>query len=125
MTTHAAAEHSSKTDRPAGAFWRAAALAWVLVVLAVCVHQFQFWKQGRIDTDVLALLPLNEQAPDVSLATQQLSEQMQRQIVVLLGTSQWDETKAAAQTFRYQPRIVEGVAVSVPAVRNTFHYRIK
>lgn len=32
---------------------------------------------------------------------------------------------AAAQTFRYQPRIVEGVAVSVPAVRNTFHYRIK
>lgn len=100
MTMHAAAEHSSKADRPAGAFWRAAAVAWVLVVLAVCVHQFQFWKQGRIDTDVLALLPLNEQAPDVSLATQQLSEQMQRQIVVLLGTSQWDETKAAAQTFR-------------------------
>ena len=62
MTMHAATEHSSKADRPAGAFWRAAALAWVLVVLAVCVHQFQFWKQGRIDTDVLALLPLNEQA---------------------------------------------------------------
>ncbi|WLH33588.1 TonB family protein [Pseudomonas sp. FP2196] len=32
---------------------------------------------------------------------------------------------AAAQTFRYQPRIIDGVAVSVPAVRNTFHYRIK
>lgn len=32
---------------------------------------------------------------------------------------------AAAQTFRYQPRVIEGVAVSVPAVRNTFHYRIK
>ncbi|WP_335945491.1 energy transducer TonB [Pseudomonas sp. G166] len=32
---------------------------------------------------------------------------------------------AAAQTFRYQPRIVEGKAVTVPAVRNTFHYRIK
>lgn len=32
---------------------------------------------------------------------------------------------AAANTFRYQPRIVEGRAVAVPAVRNTFHYRIQ
>jgi protein TonB len=32
---------------------------------------------------------------------------------------------AAANTFRYQPRIIEGKAVAVPAVRNTFHYRIK
>lgn len=31
----------------------------------------------------------------------------------------------AAQTFRYQPRIVDGQAVTVPAVRNTFHYRIE
>ena len=32
---------------------------------------------------------------------------------------------AAANTFRYQPRVVDGKAVAVPAVRNTFHYRIK
>ncbi|WP_106804276.1 energy transducer TonB [Pseudomonas sp. S5D5] len=32
---------------------------------------------------------------------------------------------AAANTFRYQPRIVDGKAVPVPAVRNTFHYRIE
>ena len=32
---------------------------------------------------------------------------------------------AAANTFRYQPRTVDGKAVTVPAVRNTFHYRIK
>jgi protein TonB len=32
---------------------------------------------------------------------------------------------AAANTFRYQPRMVDGKAVAVPAVRNTFHYRIK
>jgi protein TonB len=32
---------------------------------------------------------------------------------------------AAVNTFRYQPRIVDGKAVAVPAVRNTFHYRIK
>jgi len=32
---------------------------------------------------------------------------------------------AAANTFRYQPRTIDGQPVSVPAVRNTFHYRIK
>ncbi len=32
---------------------------------------------------------------------------------------------AAANTFRYQPRVVDGKPVPVPAVRNTFHYRIK
>ncbi|MBX8518276.1 energy transducer TonB [Pseudomonas cichorii] len=30
----------------------------------------------------------------------------------------------AAETFRYQPRIVEGKAVTVSGVKNTFHYRI-
>jgi TonB family protein len=32
---------------------------------------------------------------------------------------------AAARTFRYQPRIVDGQAVSVSNVKNTFHYRIE
>ncbi|GFM65327.1 protein TonB [Pseudomonas cichorii] len=31
----------------------------------------------------------------------------------------------AAETFRYQPRIVEGKAVTVSGVKNTFHYRIR
>ena len=32
---------------------------------------------------------------------------------------------AAATTFRYQPRLVDGQAVTVPGVRNTFHYKIQ
>ncbi|MCW3148003.1 TonB family protein [Stutzerimonas stutzeri] len=32
---------------------------------------------------------------------------------------------AAARTFRYRPRIVDGRAVRVPNVKNTFHYRIE
>lgn len=31
----------------------------------------------------------------------------------------------AAATFRYAPRIVDGQAVTVPGVRNTFHYKIE
>lgn len=94
------AADSGHQERPAGLLWRAAALLWLLLVLAVGAHQWHFWKQGRIDTDVLALLPINERAPDVAQATQQLAEQLQRQVVVLLGTEQWEQTRAAAQTFR-------------------------
>jgi protein TonB len=32
---------------------------------------------------------------------------------------------AAAQSFRYQPRVIEGRAVAVPNVKNTFTYRIE
>jgi predicted exporter len=94
------AAHSGQQERPAGLLWRVAAVLWLLLVLAVGAHQCHFWKQGRIDTDVLALLPINERAPDVVQATQQLAEQIQRQVVVLLGTDQWAQTQAAAQTFR-------------------------
>ena len=31
----------------------------------------------------------------------------------------------AAATFRYQPRLVDGQPVTVPGVRNTFHYKIQ
>ena len=31
----------------------------------------------------------------------------------------------AAESFRYQPRIIDGRAVAVPDVKNTFHYRIQ
>ncbi|MQT28831.1 TonB family protein, partial [Pseudomonas helleri] len=31
----------------------------------------------------------------------------------------------AAATFRYQPRMVDGQAVTVAGVRNTFHYKIE
>lgn len=92
--------HTPVTDAPPGGLWRAAALAWLLVVIAVGVHQWQFWTHDGIDTDVMALLPVNEQAPDVALATEQLVGQMSRQVVVLLGAGEWGDARAAAQLFR-------------------------
>ena len=44
--------HTPVTDAPPGGLWRAAALAWLLVVIAVGVHQWQFWTHDGIDTDV-------------------------------------------------------------------------
>lgn len=87
-------------DAKPGWLWRTAALAWLLVIIAVGVHQWQFWTHDGIDTDVMALLPVNEQAPDVALATEQLVGQMSRQVVVLLGTGDWAQSRAAVQIFR-------------------------
>lgn len=91
---------TSPQDSRAGRLWRMAALAWLLVVVAVGAHQWQFWKHDGIDTDVMALLPVNEQAPDVALATEQLVGQMSRQVVVLLGATEWADARAAVQVLR-------------------------
>lgn len=91
---------TSPQDSRAGRLWRMAALAWLLVVVAVGAHQWQFWKHDGIDTDVMALLPVNEQAPDVALATEQLVGQMSRQVVVLLGATEWADACAAVQVLR-------------------------
>lgn len=87
-------------DAKPGWLWRTAALVWLLVLMAVGMHHWQFWKHGRINTDVMALLPVNEQAPDVIQATEQLVGQISRQVVVLLGTAEWAQSRGAVQGFR-------------------------
>ena len=100
MSTSPSPAHDTRSqDRP-GLLWRAAALAWLLAVLVVAVHQWHFWHGQRMDTDVLALLPVNEQAPEVTRATQQLADQLSRQVTVLLGTPDWAGSRQAAQQFR-------------------------
>ena len=43
--------------------WRIAALLWLVCVLGLAAHQWQFWHSGRLTTDVLALLPQSELTP--------------------------------------------------------------
>ncbi len=78
---------------------RLLAAAWLLVVLAVAWHQAQFWRAGRLDNDVLALLPADEQSPRVSQATRQLADGAARQIVVLVGTADAQAARTAARRF--------------------------
>ncbi|GLR15043.1 membrane protein [Chitinimonas prasina] len=93
--------------------WLAA--VWAIVVLGTVLHQVQFWRAARLNTDVLALLPENEQAPAVSAATRKLAEQSQRQIVLLVGASDWSQTRRAAQMVQArlatQPALLQPAAV--------------
>ena len=80
--------------------WAVAALVWLAVVCAVAVHQWRFWQQPALDTDVLALLPVDEHDPDVADATRRLADRAQRQVLVLIGATDWPRAQAAAAAWR-------------------------
>lgn len=82
------------------ALYRWLALGWALLVLAVVVHQLQFWRAARLDTDVLALLPQDAQQQAVGAATRKLADDNARQLVLLIGTPDWAQTRQAAERMR-------------------------
>jgi predicted exporter len=81
-------------------WWSLAALLWLLVVLLVGAHQWRFWHEARLNTDVLALLPENEQAPEVAAATRLLAQRASRQVVVMVGAPDWASAQRAAAAWR-------------------------
>lgn len=93
-------EQLTSLPRVAPGPWRLAALLWLVFVLAIAAHQWQFWRGGRLDTDVLALLPTSEQAPGVARAGQLLAQGVSRQVVVLVGAPDWTSARRAAQLWR-------------------------
>ena len=46
--------------------WQVAAWVWLALCVVVAVHQWTFWRSGHFGTDVMALLPQDEQAPEVA-----------------------------------------------------------
>ena len=76
--------------------WRVAAWAWLALCILVAAHQFTFWRDSHFGTDVMALLPQDEQAPEVGIATRQLADQVTRQVVVMIGAPDWAGARKAA-----------------------------
>lgn len=75
------------------------ALIWLLAVLGIAWHQWQFWRAPKLDTDVFALLPQDEQAPAAQQAMRQLGEQGERRVVVMLAAKDWATVQQATQAF--------------------------
>jgi predicted exporter len=80
--------------------WQVAAWAWLACCLIVAAHQFSFWRTTHFDTDVMALLPQDEQAPEVGRATRQLADQVTRQVVVMIGAPDWASAQKAAAAWQ-------------------------
>lgn len=85
---------------PSNRLWRVAALLWLLAMCGVAAHQWQFWQQGRFQSDVMALLPVDEQEPAVTLAVRQLADAATREVVAMLGTPDWVQTRQAVARWR-------------------------
>ena len=81
--------------------WQVAAWAWLALCVLVAAHQFTFWRSSHFGTDVMALLPQDEQAPEVSRATRQLADQLTRQVVVMIGAPDWASAQKAADAWQH------------------------
>ena len=95
------------TDAPRWRGWRALAWLWLVVVLAVGVHQWRFWHESRLDSDVLALLPHDAHDPALADATQRIADASARNIVVLLGAADAAQARAAAEAYRASLRAAQ------------------
>jgi len=75
-------------------------LLFALSVCAVAVHQWQFWRDARLDANVLALLPEAEQDPLLRAANARLAELGEHSVVVLVGAADFATAKRAAAAAR-------------------------
>ena len=83
--------------------WGAA--IWLVLVLMLAVHQFNFWSAPRLEGDILALLPGESGDALLGVANQRIADSATRQVVVLLRGASWDESVAAAHAFSESLRV--------------------
>ncbi|MDR2215702.1 MAG: hypothetical protein LBE59_07665 [Nevskiaceae bacterium] len=73
------------------------ALAWLVVAVALAFHQYRLWRAPDFVTDVAELLP--QQSDQVlAEATEHLLAAAATQWVVLVGSTDWEDSKQAAAT---------------------------
>lgn len=75
---------------------RVLALAWLVIVIGVALHQASFWRSARIDADVMALLPGSERSATADRVLRQLADGVSREIIVLVGAPDWQQARSAA-----------------------------
>lgn len=88
--------------------WRWLALAWLLVLVAVAWHHVRFWQAPRIDSDILALLPMDAGDPAVADATRRIAGNSARDVVVMLGAVDAEAALRARDAFEAAVRASTG-----------------
>ncbi len=78
------------------------ALLWALVVCLLVGHNAWLWLGQRIapDTDILALLPLDERDPVLQQSFTHMVDSAQQRVVVLVGAKAWQDAGQAADAYR-------------------------
>ena len=93
--------------------WAWLAWLWLGVVLVLAVQQVQFWRAPRLDSDVLALLPSEAGDPLLAVANHRIIDSATGQVLVLLGSADWQHTRRAAEA--YSRSIATSRVLAAPA----------
>lgn len=77
------------------------ALTWALVAVLLLGHNAWLWLGKRVtpDTDILALLPVQERDPVLHQAFGHMVDSAQQRLVVLVGHKDWDKARSAADAY--------------------------
>ena len=77
------------------------AWVWALVICLLLTHCIYLWLGKRVapDTDILALLPVQERDPLLQDAFVRMVDSAQQRLVVLVGTGDWTEAVRAADAY--------------------------
>ncbi len=80
---------------------RGLAWVWALVVCLLLAHNAYLWIGKHIvpDTDILALLPVQERDPVLQRSFVQMVDAAQQRVVVLVGAAEWDDARRAADAY--------------------------
>jgi len=75
---------------------------WGLVVFLLLSHSAYLWLGQRIapDTDILALLPAQQQDPVLQQSFSRMAEAAQQRLIVVVGASEWAAARRAADAYR-------------------------
>ena len=95
---------------------RVAPWLWLACVLGVAVHQWQFWHQDRLETNLFALLPADEREAGSERALRGLADAASREVLVLIGAPQWEQARRAAERFDAAWRTLDPALADTPSL---------
>jgi predicted exporter len=77
------------------------AVIWALVVCVLLANTAYLWGARKIvpDTDILALLPVQERDPVLQRSFTHMVDSAQQRLIVLVGADDWDKAKHAADAY--------------------------
>nr|WP_148264979.1 MMPL family transporter [Collimonas fungivorans] len=77
------------------------ALAWALAVALLLAHNGYLWLVKGVvpDTDIMALLPVEQRDPVLQQAFTHMVDAAQQRLVVLVGADDWEHARAAADAY--------------------------
>ncbi len=95
------------------------ALIWALAVALLLAHNGYLWLVKGVvpDTDIMALLPVEQRDPVLQQAFTHMVDAAQQRVIVLVGADDWEHARAAADAYnavlaKHQDLLRTGVQLS-------------